>query len=346
MTQPRDRREYVRITVDLPLHPKLAAIDEPAAGWLYVVSLCYCGEHLTDGMFTLAVVNRLAGTDREIGKRLISAGMWHEAGHDCAKCPQPPDGLLVVHDYLRHQRSRSSAEQARRAGRIAAEARWGNRQDASGTANGMRSASDPDAVLDADRTYSTSQPDADGMPDGQDVRSACDSYATPNAKEEVEEELPISPSVGGSGGVASQQAAPPPEESRSTDRTVDRRSRRDLNVGRADVERLCVHLADRIEGNGSKRPAITKKWRDDARLLMDQDGKTEEQVHKAIDWCQDDSFWRANVMSMPTLRDKYDQLRLKAKEQADKAKEQKHQDAPRPGSGFWDRQVNPEDGEQ
>lgn len=82
---------------------------------------------------------------------------------------------------------------------------------------------------------------------------------------------------------------------------------------RPDVERVCVHLADRIEDNGCKRPSITRKWRDAARLLMDRDGKTEEQVHRAIDWCQDDEFWRANVLSMPTLRRQYDTLSLRAR---------------------------------
>ncbi|MGC5343676.1 HNH endonuclease [Streptomyces sp. DT171] len=82
--------------------------------------------------------------------------------------------------------------------------------------------------------------------------------------------------------------------------------------GRDDVERICQHLADRIEGNGSKRPTITKTWRAAARLLLDKDGRTEEQVHGCIDWCQDSDFWRGNVMSMPKLREKYDQLRLQA----------------------------------
>jgi hypothetical protein len=81
---------------------------------------------------------------------------------------------------------------------------------------------------------------------------------------------------------------------------------------RPDVDRLCDHLADRIEGNGSKRPTITKKWRDAARLMLDKDDRTEEQVHAAIDWCQSDEFWRANVLSMPKLREKYDQLSLQA----------------------------------
>ena len=81
---------------------------------------------------------------------------------------------------------------------------------------------------------------------------------------------------------------------------------------RADVERICEHLADRIEANGAKRPTITAKWRDAARLMLDRDGRTEAEVLGAIDWCQADEFWRANVLSLPKLREKYDQLRLQA----------------------------------
>lgn len=81
---------------------------------------------------------------------------------------------------------------------------------------------------------------------------------------------------------------------------------------RPDVEKVCEHLADRIQGNGSKRPTITKRWRDTARLLIDKDGRTVDQIIRAIDWCQDDDFWRGVVLSMPKLRDKYDQLRLAA----------------------------------
>lgn len=86
---------------------------------------------------------------------------------------------------------------------------------------------------------------------------------------------------------------------------------------RPDVEKVCRYLADRITDNGSKRPTVTKKWRDEARRLIDRDGRTVEQIIRAIDWCQNDSFWRANILSMPTLREKYDQLRLAAQNRSD-----------------------------
>lgn len=81
---------------------------------------------------------------------------------------------------------------------------------------------------------------------------------------------------------------------------------------REDVERVCQHLADAIEANGSKRPHVSEKWRTEARRLIDLDGRTPDQIVRAIDWCQADPFWRGNVMSMPKLREKYDQLRLAA----------------------------------
>lgn len=84
---------------------------------------------------------------------------------------------------------------------------------------------------------------------------------------------------------------------------------------REDVEKLCAHLADRIEANGSKRPNIGKQWRDAARLLLDTDKRTEAQVHRAIDWCQDNQWWRSRVMSMAKLREKYDTLRMQAEDE-------------------------------
>jgi hypothetical protein len=46
--------------------------------------------------------------------------------------------------------------------------------------------------------------------------------------------------------------------------------------------------------------------------LLDKDGRTEAEVHAAIDWCQSHKFWRSNIMSMPTLRHQYDRMRLQA----------------------------------
>lgn len=83
-------------------------------------------------------------------------------------------------------------------------------------------------------------------------------------------------------------------------------------AARRDIDDLCAHLADKIAANGSRRPNITSRWRTACRLLLDNDGRTEQQIRAAIDWSQNDEFWRAHILSMPKLREKYDQLRLAA----------------------------------
>lgn len=134
MAKPRDRREYVRVSVNLPTNPKVAGLNH-AAGWLYVCGLCWSGENLTDGQLTPRIVERLAGVPARWSKALIAAGLWHPAGHDCEVCAQPPAGQVIIHDYLEHQRSRSDADKARSDGRAAAGARWDAKRNANGNAN-------------------------------------------------------------------------------------------------------------------------------------------------------------------------------------------------------------------
>jgi hypothetical protein len=75
---------------------------------------------------------------------------------------------------------------------------------------------------------------------------------------------------------------------------------------------LCQLLAALIAQNGSKRRPVTAKWLDAARLLLDRDGRDYAKAKALIEWCQADKFWRSNILSMPTFREKYDQLRLQA----------------------------------
>ena len=82
---------------------------------------------------------------------------------------------------------------------------------------------------------------------------------------------------------------------------------------------LCRMLCDLIEGNGSKRPNITKAWHDAARLMLDKDDRDPDKAARLIRWCQDDEFWRSNILSMPKFREKYDQLRLQAEAERKKS---------------------------
>ncbi len=99
-----------------------------------------------------------------------------------------------------------------------------------------------------------------------------------------------------------------------------RKAKAKPSTDRPDVEKICEHLADRVVANGCKRPTITKTWREEARLLLDKDGRTVDQVIRCIDWATSNNFWRKNILSMPTLREKYDRLRMDAESERAAAK--------------------------
>jgi len=80
-----------------------------------------------------------------------------------------------------------------------------------------------------------------------------------------------------------------------------------------DAQKLCDLLADEIQANTGRRPTVGKRWLDAARLLLDRDGLTSEQVEYLIRWSQADEFWRSNILSMPKLREKRDTLILRIK---------------------------------
>lgn len=89
---------------------------------------------------------------------------------------------------------------------------------------------------------------------------------------------------------------------------------------RPEVESLCQRLADRIEANGSPRPTITRRWLDECRRMLDRDKRDVARTERLIDWCQANSFWRANILSMPTFREQYDKLRLQAIDEWERGK--------------------------
>lgn len=78
---------------------------------------------------------------------------------------------------------------------------------------------------------------------------------------------------------------------------------------RSDVEGLCRYFLTALTRNEVKA-TITTRWRTDARLMLDRDKRDPSEIRSVIDWATADSFWRANIHSVPKLREKYDQLRL------------------------------------
>ncbi|MFI6860157.1 mucin-2 [Streptomyces sp. NPDC050421] len=141
------------------LHPKLLKAGNPAVG-LWMRAGAYAAQHLTEGAVP-GVVAQLYGTAPQ-ARKLVAAGLWHAAGHACPRCPQPPTGDYVMHDFLVYNPTKSATEATRaaaadrqkRAREKAAEQRGQtrNRSDSSRETNsfaGERSAENSESVSES-----------------------------------------------------------------------------------------------------------------------------------------------------------------------------------------------------
>ncbi|MDK0520358.1 mucin-2 [Streptomyces sp. ML-6] len=94
------------------MHPKLIKAGNGGLGlWLRAGS--YAAQHLTEGAVP-GVVAQLYGTAPQ-ARKLVAAGLWHEHGHGCARCPDVPAGDFYMHDFLVYNPSRAKVEQGRAA---------------------------------------------------------------------------------------------------------------------------------------------------------------------------------------------------------------------------------------
>lgn len=56
-----------------------------------------------------------------------------------------------------------------------------------------------------------------------------------------------------------------------------------------------------------------EKWANEVRLMVERDKRTLEQIRQIIEWSQQDSFWKTNILSMSKLRKQFDQLTMHKK---------------------------------
>lgn len=132
------------MAVDLPRHPKLLNTGDVArCGWLLFCSVAYSREQRTDGVVREDGIARVAGVPKRLAGDLVRVGLWHRPGHGCDRCPQPPAGHVVVHDYSDHNQTRDEIEKLTEAGKAGAAARWSKGRK--GTAPDADRNSGPDA---------------------------------------------------------------------------------------------------------------------------------------------------------------------------------------------------------
>lgn len=119
-----------------------------------------------------------------------------------------------------------------------------------------------------------------------------------------------------------------------SDDSDDGPSKPDKN-DRDDIRSVLDHLDQKLQEYDpeTRLPNRTQANLDAARLLLDRDSRTVDQVKAAIDYSQDSEFWRPNIRSMSKLRDKYETLRA----QAQSTSQRNGTTQPQPtGSLLWD----------
>lgn len=94
--------------------------------------------------------------------------------------------------------------------------------------------------------------------------------------------------------------------------------------------KLAFRLYQNILNNNPeyKQPNL-QNWANDVRLMMEADNRTEEQIVYLMDWCQNDSFWKSNILSTSKLREKFDQLVIRVKEDIGKKNQSIRKEVPR-----------------
>ena len=105
---------WFKIDDSAHMHPKWVKAGNAALGlWMRCGS--YSAQHLTEGIIP-AEIARLYGTAPQAAK-LVKVGLWHQAGHDCPRCPQPGNSDYAMHDFFEGGRNttRAQAQAAREA---------------------------------------------------------------------------------------------------------------------------------------------------------------------------------------------------------------------------------------
>lgn len=172
---------YIRLNDALPEHRKIVAAGGDAA-WLHICGLAYCSRNLSDGRVPKGLVPRLSDRKQplKLAAKLTEVNLWHAAGHDCKRCPQPDPDEFVIHDYLRHQRSAEHVEAIKK------------KRAEAGRAGGQQKAANAAHSAEADGKQGSSNL-LDGCQDGAEANE------TPDTEADTEEVLRTSfipPSAG------------------------------------------------------------------------------------------------------------------------------------------------------
>ena len=81
---------------------------------------------------------------------------------------------------------------------------------------------------------------------------------------------------------------------------------------REDILAVLDRIDQHCNEHDFKKPNRTKANLNAARLMLDKDDRTLEQINWIMDWVTRSDFWAPNIMSAAKLREKFDQLKGQA----------------------------------
>src|SRR5690625_266607 len=81
---------------------------------------------------------------------------------------------------------------------------------------------------------------------------------------------------------------------------------------REDILTILDRIDQHCDDHGFKKPNRTKQNLNAARLMLDKDERTLEQINWIMDWVTAHHCWASNIMSASKLREKFDQLKGQA----------------------------------
>lgn len=96
--------------------------------------------------------------------------------------------------------------------------------------------------------------------------------------------------------------------------STDNNSQQSVNryADNSEYMKLSKLLFDLIKQRNPKHKKPNfQRWADDIRKLSELDKQSTKDIEKVIRWCQQDSFWKNNILSPVKLRKQFDQLTLK-----------------------------------
>ena len=100
------RGTWIKLSDSFPTDPRVLEAGESAA-YLFIVSLCYAAEHMTDGLVPKVALRRLVDGDVDLrAAKLVEVGLWDDEG-----------ASYRITRYLDHQTSRAEIEDKRARGR-------------------------------------------------------------------------------------------------------------------------------------------------------------------------------------------------------------------------------------